>query len=306
MFTKGFVAAALASAVSAQSLTDVLGSIPDVSNLTTYLGLYPNIESMISGLNNVTLLAPSNRAFATALNSSTGAAINANQTDVINAILSYHVLNGSYSNFSTMPHFVQTQLMPGMFANVTGGQYVEVIGRNMSTNSSMSANMTNNSTTPLFGEAYSGLLQNSSIVSNGTKFNGGVIHVIDHFLDMPSNITDTAVQLNLRSAVGALQIAMLADTIDTMMDVTCFIPTDAAFQAVGASLATMSPTDLATILKYHVINGTVGYSTMLKNDTTLTTLDGTNMRVEIFNGTVFVNSVSFFALIKPVRILMAI
>lgn len=290
MFSKGFVAAALATAASAQSLTDVLGGMSDLSNLTTFLGLYPDIASTIGGMTNVTLLAPSNQAFTTALNSSTGAAINASNTDVINALLSYHVLNGTYANFTTRPQFIQTGLMPGMYANVTGGQYVEVIGRNVSMNATMSSNSTNSTTR--YGTAYSGLLQNSSIISNGTRFNGGVVHVIDHFLNVPSNITNTAVQLNLRSAVGALNIAGLSDTIDTLQDVTCFIPTNAAFQAVGASLATMSQQQLAQILQYHVVNGTVGYSTMLTNGSTLTTLDGTNMRIEIFNGTVFVNSVS--------------
>jgi uncharacterized surface protein with fasciclin (FAS1) repeats len=291
MYTKSLVAAALASAVSAQSLTDVLGGIPSVSNLTTFLGLYPNIANTIGGLSNVTLLAPSNQAFTSALNFSTGAAINASDQNTINALLTYHVIQGTYANFSTMPRYLQTELMPGMYANVTGGQYVEIIDRNVSTNSSMSSNSTN-STSTRYGTAYSGLLQNSSIVSNGTRFDGGIVHVIDHFLNIPSNLSNTAVQLNLRSAVGALNIAGLTNRVDTLQDITAFIPTNNAFQAVGASLATMSPQDLATILQYHVINGTVRYSSMLTNGSTLQTLTGQNLRVEIFNETVFVNSVS--------------
>merc|ERR1712000_267498 len=219
---------------------------------------FPTLLNELSSMSNITLLAPSNMAFETALNSSTGAAFTANNTDVISALFSYHVLNGSYTNFSTMPEFVHTALMPGMYANVTGGQAVEAL---------TSSNMSNATTT-----FYSGLLQNSTVATNGT-FNstGGVVHVVDHFLVMPENLTNTAVQLNLRSAVGALTVAGLADAVDTMMDATFFVPDNAAFQAIGSALATSTPQELARILQYHVVNGTVGYSSMLTNGSTLTT-----------------------------------
>merc|ERR1711881_140653 len=158
-------------------------------------------------MSNITLLAPSNMAFQTALNSSTGAAFSANNTDVISALFSYHVLNGSYTNFSTMPEFV-----------------------------------------------------------------------------------NTAVQLNLRSAVGALTVAGLADAVDTMMDATFFVPDNAAFQAIGSALATSTPQEIARILQYHVVNGTVGYSSMLTNGSTLTTMDGIPVTITIQDSEIFVNS----------------
>jgi hypothetical protein len=178
-----------------------------------------------------------------------------------------------------MPQFVPTALKPGMYANVTGGQVVEIVGMN-STN----------------GTAFTGLLSNSTIMSNGTSnFTGGVVHVIDHFLSIPSNITNTAVQLGLRSAVGALQIAGLADTLDGLSDVTVFVPNNEAFQAVGGTLATESQSDLTRILEYHVVNGTLGYSTMLSNGTNLTSLNDLGLTISIYKGSdgndeIFVNS----------------
>jgi len=269
--------ASMASVVAGQGLTQTLMDQPSLSNLTTYLNLFPTLLNELSSMSNITLLAPSNMAFETALNSSTGAAFTANNTDVISALFSYHVLNGSYTNFSTMPEFVHTALMPGMYANVTGGQAVEAL---------TSSNMSNATTT-----FYSGLLQNSTVATNGTfNFTGGVVHVVDHFLVMPENLTNTAVQLNLRSAVGALTVAGLADAVDTMMDATFFVPDNAAFQAIGSALATSTPQELARILQYHVVNGTVGYSSMLTNGSTLTTMDGIPVTITIQDSEIFVNS----------------
>lgn len=269
--------AELVAAAAGQDLTQILMSQPSLSNLTTYLQLYPNILSELSSMSNITVLAPSNQAFMAALNSSTSNTFSANMTDAITALFSYHVLNGTYNNFTNMPEFVTTALMPGTYANVTGGQAVEAIA---------SSNMTNATTT-----FFSGLLQKSTVVTNGTSnFTGGVVHIIDTFLSLPTNITDTAVQLNLRSAAGALNIANMADAVDTMMGVTCFIPNNAAFQAVGGTFATSTPEELARILEYHVINGTVGYSSMFSNGTMLTAMNGINVTITRSDGDIFVNS----------------
>jgi uncharacterized surface protein with fasciclin (FAS1) repeats len=47
---------------------------------------------------------------------------------------------------------------------------------------------------------------------------------------------------------------------------------------------------LSDILSYHVINGTVGYSTDIANGTILTAMNGDNISVTIDNGTIFVDS----------------
>jgi uncharacterized surface protein with fasciclin (FAS1) repeats len=276
LFSKLLVAS-MASAAAGQGLTSMLANHPQLSNLTTYLNLYPDVLSNLNSLSNITLLAPSNRAFQNALNSSTSAAFSTGDADMISALLSYHVLNGSYTRFDTMTEFVKTLLMPGPYANVTGGQVVEVIP---------TSNMSNASVT-----FYSGLLQNVTVSGNATfNFSAGVVHVVDRFLQLPTNLTDTAVQLDLRSAVGALSAASLAEQSDAMTDMTFFVPTNEAFQAIGSTLATSSPQELARILRYHMVNGTVGYSNMLENGSTLATAD--DIPVTITNGDdgLFVNS----------------
>jgi uncharacterized surface protein with fasciclin (FAS1) repeats len=71
------------------------------------------------------VLAPSNEAFAKYLNSTNYAR---NDTDKLEAVLSYHVLRGSFARglFKNSPQFIPTLLSNPRYANVTGGQRVEV------------------------------------------------------------------------------------------------------------------------------------------------------------------------------------
>ena len=141
--------AAMAAAVSAQTmnLTGALTSNPDLSNLTTFVNLYPQLATALGAAKNVTILAPSNAAFAKFMNSSAGSAIAANDTAAIQALLMYHVLNGTYpaSAVSSNASFIPTMLNNMKYSNVTGGQRVEAIkvGQNVT--------------------FFSGLLQNSTV-----------------------------------------------------------------------------------------------------------------------------------------------
>lgn len=90
--------AAFAAAVSAQSggLQEALASLPQLQNLTTYLGFYPQLLEQLSSAQNVTLLAPNNAAFEKALSGPAGEAFAANDSSLIQALFQYHVLNGTY------------------------------------------------------------------------------------------------------------------------------------------------------------------------------------------------------------------
>ena len=271
----GIAATAYAQGNSTGTLVEALSANPDLSNLTTYLGaLSPEFVSTLGSLQNVTLLAPNNDAFSTFLNSSAGSALasSGNNSALIEAILSYHVLNGTYESFGENASFVPTALQPPTYANVTGGQRVHVVpGSDGST------------------AFFSGLLANSSTVGNATNFTGGVIHVIDAFLVVPQNVSATAIEANLTAAVGALTKADLASAVDGLQDVTIFVPDNEAFRSIGNLVGNLTMENLTSILTYHVINGTVGYSTDLMN-MTLPTLNGENITISIIGENVFVNS----------------
>ncbi len=121
------------------------------------------------------------------------------------------------------------------------------------------------------------------------KFNGGVIHIIDTVLTIPASDSATAVAAGLTSLASALTTANLVSTVNGLKDVTIFAPSNAAFGAIGSALGNISISQLTSILTYHVVVGTVGYSTLLSN-TTLKTVNGANVTITVEDGSVFVNS----------------
>ncbi|KAF2086722.1 Fasciclin-domain-containing protein [Saccharata proteae CBS 121410] len=276
MLLKHLSLAALSSTAAAQStssLNATLANNPSLSNLTTYLNAYPGLASQLANANNITFLAPNNDAFATLLNSSSSSST-AELVQEISALLTYHVLSGTYTaeEITSTPAFLPTMLMNSSFTNVTGGQVVEAV--------------TTDNTTYFF----SGLLQNSTVVQADLNFTGGVIHIIDRVLTIPENASATALDIGLTAFVGAVNETDLTQTVDTTPDLTIFAPNNDAFQSIGSALANLSTDDLATILTYHVVNGSqVYYSTALSDGMSLTALSGGNLTISFESDEVFVN-----------------
>jgi uncharacterized surface protein with fasciclin (FAS1) repeats len=226
----------------------------------------------LSGASNITILAPSNSAFQkvsqeqlSALTSNPG---------LLTALLQYHVLNGSYLA-SAIPDdgvFVPTLLTDQMYTNVTGGQVVHA---------------TTEDDNVVF---FSGNNNNSTVTTANVNFTGGVIHIIDNVLTIPGLVSDVATAAGLTSVRGALVQANLVDTVNTTPDLTIFAPSNDAFRNIGSALPNLTTDDLTKILTYHVVNGTVGYSTDLANGTSLQTVNGQNVTVVIGDEGIFVNN----------------
>jgi uncharacterized surface protein with fasciclin (FAS1) repeats len=267
---KALTLAAVAATASAQTmdLTAALQNQTSLSNLTTYLGAFPQFISQLSGQQNITLLAPSNEAF-TKLQNQTGG-IPVNGTGLITALFSYHVLQGRFANFSDMPRGIPSELMPGAYANVTGGQ--RVVSSSNATGSTF----------------YSGLDLKSTAASGAINFTGGVIHIIDAFLTIPQNVSTTAVDLGLSALAGSATQAGLISGLESAHDITIFAPNNAAFAAIGSAFQNVSNSTISSVLAYHVISG-VYYSHAATN-TTVRTLNGANITVTVINETVFINS----------------
>ena len=112
MLIQGLFVATLAIVASAQqaNLTATLAGLPQLQNLTTALSLFPDLVQQLSTARNVTLLAPSNAAFAKAMEDPMfSALLTSNDISSIQAFFSYHVLNGTYyasavtSNITFLP-----------------------------------------------------------------------------------------------------------------------------------------------------------------------------------------------------------
>ncbi|KAF2473461.1 FAS1 domain-containing protein [Lindgomyces ingoldianus] len=257
-----------------QTLNATLSGNSQLSNLTTFLNASPGLIQALGQTQNITILAPNNDAFSALLSSSAGGAL-ASDSGLVSALLQYHVLNGTYpaSMITNMSMFIPTLLMNESYSSVTGGQRVEAV-------------MIGNETV-----FYSGLLQNSTVTQANINFTGGIIHVVDSVLTLPISVSETASTANLTSIRGALNATNLTSIINETPDLTIFAPTNGAFQSIGSALANLSVSDLADILTYHVVNGTVAYSASLMNGTSIQTVQGGNITITIdANGTVFVNS----------------
>merc|ERR1712072_188437 len=253
------------------NLTALLSGTDSLSSLNDLVGNYPDFAATLASWEDVTILAPSNDALETLMNSDAGSMLD--NDEFVQSLLRYHVLNCTVysSNITQTPIFAPTSLNSSMYSNVTGGQVV-------------AAQMED-------GEAQfvSGLKQVSTVSEANVNYTNGVVHIIDEVLMIPGNLTSTAQNANLTAFLGAAQNASVASTLLGAEDLTIFAPSNAAFQDIGTLTGNLTMDQLANILSYHVIEGTVAYSSDLSN-TSLTTLQGDDVQITIANGSVMVNN----------------
>ncbi|RWA04842.1 hypothetical protein EKO27_g10266 [Xylaria grammica] len=267
------------AAQNASSLTDALGSENStLSSLNTLLQQNPQFLQSIGNAQNVTFLAPNNDALNAIMNNTNSSSPNSSSPISspadIDALLRYHVLNGTYyaSNIDNTSQFIPTRLTNTSYTNVTGGQRVECISDG------------NNNVTFI-----SALRQNVSAVTNNINFTGGTIYIVDGILSVPQNVTDTLSNANLTACVGALAATNQTQNLTDGRNVTIFAPNNDAFNAVGNVLANQTTDQLSNILGYHVVNGTLAYSTDLQNGT-LRAANGQDLNISVINNETFVNS----------------
>lgn len=124
-------------------------------------------------------------------------------------------------------------------------------------------------------------------------FSGGVMHIIDTVLTVPIKPSESAIDSTLTALAGGLKQANLLTAVDGLTDITIFAPNNAAFQKIGSAAATLTTAQLASILEYHVIQNTVGYSSLLTTglaNQSYPTIAGANLMITAEDGKVFVNS----------------
>lgn len=120
-----WLAIALLHYVNATSqLLETLSNTPELSLVSGYIKSL-NLTSYYVAVENFTFLAPSNDAI-TAYAQTYGTAVP--MKDAIMALLQYSLLQGIYPSlsFTEKPQFVQSYLVNTSYANVTGGQRVEL------------------------------------------------------------------------------------------------------------------------------------------------------------------------------------
>ncbi len=83
----------------AQTIMSIISSRPAFSNLTQYLESHPEVDlvAKLSTLTDNTLLAPDNEASPSSAMIQLEPAFLANDTSLIEALLSYHIPNGTHT-----------------------------------------------------------------------------------------------------------------------------------------------------------------------------------------------------------------
>lgn len=89
----------------------------------------PDLVQALSGLSDITLLAPSNEALDALLSDEAVASLLATDSGIVTALLQYHVLNGTFLSTAVTEEaaFIPTLLTNTSYTNVTGGQVVEAV-----------------------------------------------------------------------------------------------------------------------------------------------------------------------------------
>ncbi len=126
------------------------------------------------------------------------------------------------------------------------------------------------------------VLNQATVTTANVAASNGVIHVIDTVLVPPGvlNVVQMA-QANpvFSTLVGAVVSANLQGALaDPAAQLTVFAPTNDAFAAIASTVATLTPTQLSTVLTYHVLGSEV-LAANIPFGTPVTTLSGQTITI---------------------------
>tara|TARA_B100000963_G_C22576999_1_gene648917 strand:- start:83 stop:1069 length:987 start_codon:yes stop_codon:yes gene_type:complete len=241
------------------SVVDLSSQNENLSTLVSALQL-TGLEDVLSSPGSFTVLAPSNEAFDSFLNSIDATSLEDIPLDILSNVLLNHVIVGRFES--------------SMLSN----GYASSLAVSSASDSNMSIYVN---------------------VDNGVKFNGtstvtsadiiasnGVVHIVDQVIGLPTIVTFSLADPNFENLVQALTREDLTqpfvELLSTPMGsapapLTVFAPVNNAFQNLIEELEVASLNDIAeptlsAVLTYHVLGGLNQRSSNLFNGTVLTTL----------------------------------
>ena len=144
------------------------------------------------------------------------------------------------------------------------------------------------------GEAGVSINGAANVATADITASNGIIHVIDNVL-LPATIVDLAVAYpDFETLVAAAAAADLVTTLTSPGPFTIFAPTDVAFAAAIETLGTtaedlLADPNLAGILTYHGLAGTVLAGDIAAGDTTVETINGATVTITASDEGVTVN-----------------
>lgn len=222
-----------------------------------------NVAGALTGANaNLTLFAPTNTAFTTLAAqlgfTDAGAMVTALPATALANILQYHLLPGAKAA-----------------ATLSTGPAVQNTAYSFETSA---AKVTLNTTAGV--KITDAALTQATVAAADVNTVNGIIHVVDKVLVPPGvlNVVQMA-QVNpatFSTLVSSVVSAGLKDTLSGAGPFTLFAPTNAAFTAAAPTVASLTPTQLPFVLKYHVLGSQV-LSTSIPFGTAVATLNTNNL-----------------------------
>lgn len=215
---------------------------PNLSALVAAATKAGLVGTLANPASNLTVLAPTNDAFntlATRLGfTSATALVDALPASALNSILTYHVLSGRVSAAdlasgpATRPTLYSFGGAPATLAvSATGG-----VG---------------------FTDA---VLTRAAVRTADVVATNGLVHVVDKVLVPPGVLNLVQMALanpEFSSLTGALAARNLTATLSGAGPFTVFAPVNAAFASIANTVAGLSPSQLDTVLTYHVLGSQV-------------------------------------------------
>lgn len=209
-----------------------------------------DLVNALNGAGNFTVFAPTNAAFTALFNDLGVSGIADLSKEALTPILLYHVLGTEAKS---------SMISSGYYSSISPSQ-----GSFLSLKVDVSSGVKLNKTT--------------SVITADVDVKNGVIHAIDRVLLPPTVVDQALANDNFSILVQAVVKAGLVDVLNGTGPFTIFAPTNAAFEALFATLgisgiADLTAEQLTPILTYHVVSGNV-LSTQLSAGN-VETLNGT-------------------------------
>lgn len=262
-----FVLLALFALTTSRSLKATLASQPTLSYFNGYLEQFDLIDEF-DARTDITVLAPTNQAYTSL--AQWGFNLSLVEPFIARALLQYHFLEGRWTSQDipsapdAAPNVVHTFLQPPILTNVSSGAAVK-LQRSGST---------------IITE--SGLQVVGAVETADIKFHGGVLHSLNSSMVLPHNISVTAEFNGLSQFLEHLDTAHVVGKIESLKDVTVFIPQNTAWENIDTLLHRLDNRKLAAVLGFHIVPGKVLYrEDLAKGNGEFETLQGATLKTRV-------------------------
>ncbi|KAL8719680.1 MAG: hypothetical protein Q9225_003335 [Loekoesia sp. 1 TL-2023] len=290
--------------VHAQSLLNATARYSQLSDFNQLLLSFPDIAANLltnisTGPEQQTILVPSNDAFNTFRQQNNGNIGSLSSSDVAN-ILNYHTLQGALSSSDIQRPgglISNTALTNSTYANrevpANGGRLSQVVFISTSDTAAGTKIKARQINALSSVDVESGEGNQITLEQTPGNWSGGLFYVVNGFLTLPVNQTDTMTAQNLTSFVLGLNRTNVTEGTNAAKGLTCVCPNNEAFAAMD-DLAntngnvTDGPASLLATLTRHGLTGSY-YTTNFTDGDLIHSQNGYPILVTRRNGSIFLN-----------------